>query len=73
MYSKLIVSIIIILSISIYVLTAAKVFRQVKSGRRINSLWLLLILFFPIFGCLIYLTAYTEYANRFTKENCKYI
>ena len=52
--SKLIVGALIVLFISLYVLTINKVYKQAKGGRRLNPLWLLLIVFCPIIGPLVY-------------------
>jgi len=53
---KLIIGIIIVTCIiAVYLLATVKIYKQVKTSKKVSPLWLLLIMFFPIIGPAVYL------------------
>ncbi|WP_158648540.1 PLDc N-terminal domain-containing protein [Candidatus Symbiothrix dinenymphae] len=53
---KYLVLLAIVLSLLVYILTAIKIYKEGKSGIRINPIWLLVVLFLPLIGPLIFLS-----------------
>jgi hypothetical protein len=53
---KFLVLIFVILFVLLYILTCVKIYKEVKSGIRINPIWLLVIFFLPVIGPLVFLS-----------------
>ncbi|MDR2626453.1 MAG: PLDc N-terminal domain-containing protein [Dysgonamonadaceae bacterium] len=50
------VSLVIVLFLLVYILAANKIYKEVKSGKRLSPVWLLVILFLPVIGPIIFLS-----------------